>query len=117
MVAREEVARRNRMTDLTETEQRVLAELDEFWEENVFTMLNTIVEPRGDRQEVPLFQKALHGLVERDYVVMGLEGVARRDQEELGKSPSLDLIAEPATRARSALVILRARNEGGEHVS
>jgi len=47
------------MIDLTEMEQRVLAELDEFWEENVFAMLNTIVESTGDVGEVALLQDGL----------------------------------------------------------
>jgi hypothetical protein len=42
--------------DLTEMEQRVLAELEEFWEQNVFTMLNTIIQPAGDAQEVAAFR-------------------------------------------------------------
>jgi hypothetical protein len=81
------------MTDLTEMEQRVLAELEELWEENVFAMLNTIVDPTGDAHEVALLQRALQGLVERDYVTMGLEGFAPRNPEELGKSASLELLA------------------------
>ena len=81
------------MTDLTEMEQRVLAELEEFWEQNVFTMLNTIIDPTGDAREVALLQQALQGLVERDYIIMGLEGFAPRNPEELGKSASLELLS------------------------
>lgn len=82
------------MADLTETEQRVLAELEEFWEENVFAMLNTIVDPTGDPSEVAMLQQALRGLVERDYVVMGFEGFVPRNPEKLGSEASLELVAK-----------------------
>lgn len=81
------------MSDLTEMEQRVLAELEEFWEENVFAMLNTIVDPTGDAQEVVLLQQALKELVKRDYVVMGYEGFVPSDPETLGKEASLELVS------------------------
>ncbi len=81
------------MTDLTEMEQRVLAELEEFWEENVFAMLNTIIDPTGDAHEVVLLQQALQDLVGRDDIIMGLEGFAPRNPEELGKSASLELLS------------------------
>jgi hypothetical protein len=81
------------MSDLTEMQQRIVAELEEAWEQNVFSMLNTIIDPTGDAREVSSFQQALQGLIERDHVIMGLEGVARRSQEELGKSASLELIS------------------------
>ena len=70
------------MIDLTEMEQRVLSELEEFWEENVFAMLNTIIEPAGDAREVALLQQALRGLVERDYVVMGLQGFSLQESKK-----------------------------------
>jgi hypothetical protein len=81
------------MTDLTEMEQRVLAELEEFWEENVFSMLNTIVDPTGDASEAAMLQQALKGLVERGYVVMGFEGFVPRNPEKLGTKESLELVA------------------------
>ena len=82
------------MTDLTEMEQRILAELEECGEQNVFSMLNTIVDPKGDATEVTLLQQALQGLVQRDYVIMGLEGIVRRNPEELGKAASLELLSQ-----------------------
>ena len=36
--------------DLTEMEQRVLAELEECWEQNVFAMINTIIDQRATLQ-------------------------------------------------------------------
>jgi hypothetical protein len=82
------------MIDLTEMEQRVLAELEEVWEQNVLSMLNTIIEPTGDAEEVALLQQALKGLVERDYVVMGFEGFVPRNPEKLGKEASLELVSK-----------------------
>jgi hypothetical protein len=81
------------MTELTEMEQRILAELEELWEENVFAILNTIIDPAGDAQEVVLLQQALKGLVERDYVAVGYEGFAPRAPEKLGKDASLILVS------------------------
>jgi hypothetical protein len=81
------------MTHLTEMEQRVLAELEEFWEENVFAMLNTIIDPTGDAQEPAFIQAALRGLVERDYVIMGFEGFVPSNPEKLGKEASLELVS------------------------
>lgn len=81
------------MAILTEIEQRVLAELQEFWVENVFSMINTIFDPTGDPSEVALLQQALKGLVERDCVVIGFEGFVPRDPEKLGKEQSLELVS------------------------
>lgn len=92
------------MIDLTEMEQRVLSELEEFWEENVFAMLNTIIEPAGDAREVASLQQALRGLVERDYVVMGLQGFSPREQEKLERRTSLDLISDLGNWFRFDLV-------------
>ena len=79
------------MTDLTEMEQRILAELEEAWRQNVFSMLNTIIDPAGDVQEVAVLQQALGELAERDYVVMAIEGFSPRNPQELGKAASLEL--------------------------
>jgi hypothetical protein len=80
-------------TDMTEMEQRVLAELEECWDQNVFTMLNTIIQPAGDAQEVAAFQQSLVGLVERDYIVMGLEAFHPREIEKFDKMASQELLA------------------------
>lgn len=81
------------MTDLTEMEQRVLAELEELWEENVFAMLNTIITPEGSADEIVSLRCALAGLIERDYVILGLEGFSPRDPEKLSKNASLALVS------------------------
>jgi hypothetical protein len=103
------------MIDLTEMEQRVLSELEEFWEENVFAMLNTIIEPAGDAREVALLQQALRGLVERDYVVMGLQGFSPREQEKLERRTSLDLISDLGNWFRFDFGRCRLDIEQGRH--
>jgi hypothetical protein len=80
-------------TDMTEMEQRVLAELEESWEQNVFAMLNTIIQPAGDDQEVAAFQQSLVGLVERDYIVIGLQVFYPREVEKFDKTASRELLA------------------------
>jgi len=82
------------MADLTEMEQRVLAELEEFWKENVFAMLNTIIDPTGKDQEVGMLEEALRGLVERDFIVMGSEGFLPGNPEKLAKIDSLQLLSD-----------------------
>jgi hypothetical protein len=84
------------MVELTEMEQRVLAELEEVWEQNIFTMLNTIVDPSGDAQEIAVFQQALEGLIEHGYVVMGLERFSPREQTKLEKQAALELVSKLA---------------------
>ncbi|MBX9592508.1 MAG: hypothetical protein K2X43_24740 [Hyphomonadaceae bacterium] len=81
------------MIELTEVEQRVLAELEEVWEQNIFTMLNTIIEPKGDPTEVEALQEALNGLVERGFVAVGLEEFSPRKQTTLDKQAALELVS------------------------
>lgn len=81
------------MTDLTEMEQRVLAELEEVWEQNIFSMLNTIVDPKGDPGEVELLQQAINSLLERSLVAIGLEQFSPREQTKLDKQAALELVS------------------------
>jgi hypothetical protein len=55
--------------------------------------LNTIIQPAGDAQEVAAFQQSLVGLVERDYIVMGLEAFHPREIEKFDKMASQELLA------------------------
>lgn len=81
------------MTPFTEMEQRVIAELEEVWEQNIFSMLNTIVDPSGDPGEVGMLQEALKSLVERGFVAMGLEEFSPREQTKLDKQAALELVS------------------------
>lgn len=80
------------MTKLGEYEQRVLAALEEAWQENAYSILNTIIEPLGKPEEVQLLQEALQSLVRMDYVAMGMETFHPRQDEWLSQSNSLALI-------------------------
>ena len=81
------------MPDLTEMAQRILSELEEIWDQNVFSMLNTVVTPNGEAAQLAEFQAALAALVERDYVLMGYEGFVPRNPEQLSKERSLEMIS------------------------
>ena len=56
-------------------------------------MLNTVVTPNGEAAQLAEFKAALYTLVERDYVLMGYEGLVPRNPEQLSKEGSLDMIA------------------------
>lgn len=53
--------------------QRILAELEEAGEENISSMLNTIVMPSGDRSELATYATALAQLVEQGLVRVEFE--------------------------------------------
>ncbi|MEQ1613897.1 MAG: hypothetical protein ABL904_14215 [Hyphomicrobiaceae bacterium] len=61
---------------MDEVMQRILAELEEAGEENPAAMLNTILDPNGDQQQLIAFQSALRRLVESGLAAMSVD----RDQ-------------------------------------
>jgi hypothetical protein len=61
------------LIDVPEMMQRILAELEEAGEENVSSMLNTIVVPSGERSELAVYKSALAQLVEQDLVRVEFE--------------------------------------------
>jgi hypothetical protein len=87
------------MSNIPELEQRILSELEEAQAEEIYTMLNTVFEPREDPRQVTEFLAALIHLVKLDYVLMSLnwvydEKTARFDDPiDLDKVDSLDLLA------------------------
>lgn len=84
---------RDTMENLSEMALRVLAVLEEPQKENVFPMLNTIIDSNGAEEEVILLQGALKELTENDLVLMGMEAFYPRNPEKLDKAKSLSLIA------------------------
>jgi hypothetical protein len=60
---------------LSELEMRILSELDEAGEEDVLTMLNTVIDPTGDPGELANFQQALYGLLDKKLVAIDLESM------------------------------------------
>jgi hypothetical protein len=81
------------MTDLTETQQRILAALEEFRFNNIYALLNTICEPLGTSDEIEAFQAAVSGLVSQKLIVVGTEGFVPRNESLLDEADGLRLIA------------------------
>lgn len=61
---------------MDEVAHRILAELEEAGEENPAAMLNTVLDPKGDQQELIAFQSALRQLVKSGLAAMSVD----RDQ-------------------------------------
>jgi hypothetical protein len=81
------------MLETREVAERILAELEEAGEENVPTMLNTILPGTGDPSEVELLVGALESLVEADLVRMSTSYDAKGRLVDLSKEESLAQIA------------------------
>ena len=52
---------------------RILAELEEAGEEDVPTLMNTVLKPAGDNSEVEMMRRALENLVRADLVRMSVD--------------------------------------------
>ena len=61
------------MSELSELEMRVLSELEEAGEEDVVTMMMTVMPPTGQASEVDDMQRALESLVRADLVRMSMD--------------------------------------------
>lgn len=71
------------MKSLTEAAERILSELEEAGEQNIYAMLNTIIDPNGLSEQVNEFQEALRTLHQTGYITMGMEEFSPRIQQEL----------------------------------
>ena len=80
------------MIEHKELEQRILAELEEAWEETVGTLINTITERTGDPAEVHNCFAAISSLIDRDLVRMSNSRGADRRLEALSLSASLEVL-------------------------
>jgi hypothetical protein len=72
------------MTLITEEElaARLVAELEEARRDNVFALLNTVIEPTGAPAELALYARALRRLIDDGKLTLGLEVFATdRDRE------------------------------------
>jgi hypothetical protein len=78
---------------MIEWQQRILAELEERQEDNVFALLNTIETPRDDFAQLCGFKSALEQLIPAGTVLLGMEGFVPRNAQELDVSASLELLA------------------------
>ena len=81
------------MTELSEISQRVVAELEEQGWDNVYSLLNTVVEPTGDLNELSLFRQALDQIVREKLGIITMEHFFPRDPQPLTTPQSLELIA------------------------
>lgn len=82
------------MSQLDEVSLRILAELEEAGEENIFSMLNTIIEPKGVDTEVVAFKQALGILLTEGLVTLGLGTSGSRTIEPKSLQESQSLIAD-----------------------
>ena len=81
------------MMDLAEIEERVLTELEWAGEENLPTLLNTILDPNGSRDEVKLLQTSLEGLLHRGLVAVAVERDESKNLVALSTEASLTILA------------------------
>jgi hypothetical protein len=88
------------MSTLSELEMRILSELEEAGEEDVVTMINTVMECTGDVSEVRELQSALENLVRADFVRMSIDQDSSKRLRALTKEESLMVIAELQSHLR-----------------
>jgi hypothetical protein len=82
------------MLESQELEQRILTELEEAGEENIPTLINTILMPAGDPEEAASMGQALAALVNEDLVRVAIDRDKSRRWRKLSKSESLAIIAQ-----------------------
>jgi len=81
------------MEDIAELQNRVLAELGEFWRENFAALANTAGDGSGTVSELALVQAAFEGLVQADLALVGVEGNDPTRLDRLSKEESLGVLA------------------------
>jgi hypothetical protein len=82
--------------ELTELEERVLAELAEFWRENFPALANAVSDGTGTDAEFESVRAAFEGLVTADLVMVGVGGVDASRLERLSKEDSQAILAQIA---------------------
>jgi hypothetical protein len=82
------------MTMLPEIAQRILSELEDFREDNIFAMMNTVFEPDGTLDEVSTFADALTEIINADYATLVLERFYPRERKIQTKLNSLILVSK-----------------------
>jgi len=94
------------MSALSELEMRILSELEEAGQEDVFTLMVTVMNPSGEASEVEQMCEALSNLVRAGLVRMSVDRDVGLALRELPQDESLLTIAELAPN-------LRFQAEGG----
>lgn len=82
------------MSALSELEMRILSELEEAGQEDVFTLMVTVMKPVGEVREVEQMCEALTNLVRADLVRMSADRDADLALRELPQDKSLMIIAQ-----------------------
>jgi hypothetical protein len=82
------------MRYLPESAQRVLAELEEARHDNIFALLNTIVDPTGEPTEPSYMQEALQHLLAANLVVLSLEDFHPRKVRTLKHAAAMGLVSQ-----------------------
>jgi hypothetical protein len=80
--------------ELTELEERVLAELSEFWRENFPTLANTVTVRSGSDEELQALKEAFEGLVTADLAVVGTPHDRAPELRRLTKEESQAILSE-----------------------
>lgn len=80
------------MISIEEMQRRILSELQEAGEENVAAMLNTVIEPVEDMEQVHQFRQALKELAQADLVLIATERDRTAGLKPLTKEESLSAI-------------------------
>jgi len=78
--------------NLTELASRILSELEEAWEENISSTINTVTDRTGEERELADSIDAVEELVRAGLVVLSPDGV-----EELTAELSIELIPKLAS--------------------
>jgi hypothetical protein len=82
------------MSELSEVERRILSELQEAGEENIAAMINTIIDPTGNADELRSMQEALSSLVRAGLVRMALSTDPTKKLVPLSGDESLAMSAK-----------------------
>ncbi|MBS0269998.1 MAG: hypothetical protein JSS54_13610 [Proteobacteria bacterium] len=78
---------------MQEYEKRILSELEEAGEENLPTLLNTIITPTGNPNERNEFQAALTNLLQKGFIKIALERDANKRLKDMSDHDSFALLA------------------------
>jgi hypothetical protein len=88
------------MVELNELEVRVLAVLEEAGEENVPSLLNTVLLGSNNGKSLRVYLDALRSLVRKDFVRLSISRGADRRLADLSPEDSLDQIEDQTAKLK-----------------
>lgn len=80
--------------DVHELSQRILAYLEELSGENIFTIINSILEPTGHAKEVAVFRRSLAELLEKDEINIAMRAFGSMGGSEFERADAMSLVAD-----------------------